>query len=119
MPRDRTRSLLVLLVPAATGGLVEEHARRVEGYGAGRCRRCTRSARQALAPGVQHRVDDTQLEPAALVLHPRHTVEQRVGDGDESAGEEALVELVVDTEDGDGRVAADAATLTDRERVTQ
>jgi hypothetical protein len=53
------------------------------------------------------------------VLDARRAVEERAADGDDAAGEEALVELPVLPVHRDGRVRADAAALADGERVLE
>ena len=67
------------------------------------------------------RVDGTQEESLALVLDPRaaRRVDEAACDGDEAASEKALVELPVVTVEGQGTVAANAATDTDGECVAE
>jgi hypothetical protein len=49
----------------------------------------------------------------------RARFEKRAADRDDVTGEEALVELPVPPVDGDGRVGADAAALTDSQSVLE
>ncbi|MFZ5787057.1 MAG: hypothetical protein ACOY3Y_11505, partial [Acidobacteriota bacterium] len=60
-----------------------------------------------------------QRESLAVVLDPgwRAGVREGVCDGDDPAGEETLVEFPVGAADGEGGVATDAPTGTDRERL--
>jgi hypothetical protein len=73
------------------------------------------------APSILDGVDGTEEEALAFMLDPRRLVhvDEAAGDGDEAAGEEALVELPVVTVERQGAVAADTATGSDGEGVAE
>ena len=102
-------------------GFVEQDGGRIErdgGVGGG-CVGAT--AGRAFAARVFDGVDGTQEESLAFVLDPRRLVhvDEAACDGDEAASEKALVELPVVTVEGQGTVAANAATDTDGEGVAE
>nr|WP_236644286.1 hypothetical protein [Sorangium cellulosum] len=68
-----------------------------------------------------HRVDEAKREPLPLDLDDwgERLVEQAVGDRHDPAGEVAVIELVEPPSDGDGRIAAHAPTLPEREGFAQ
>src|SRR5262245_51249568 len=108
-------SVLLGAMPGrATDETVDQNARRIEGH-----RRCGRCGWLAVATGLAggDRIDGAQHVAAAVVLdHRRGGAGLVDGDGDERAGEEALVELPRGTGDVERAVLADAATGAGGER---
>src|SRR5678815_560656 len=93
---------------------IDQNARRIEGH-----RRCGRCGWLAVATGLAggDRIDGAEHVAAAVVLdHRRGGAGLVDGDGDERAGEEALVELPRGAVDIERAVLADAATRADGER---
>src|SRR5690606_17231283 len=76
---------------------------------------------RSAALGVGLGVDAPQRERAPLVLDPRRAlgVEERAGDGDHLAREEALLELPLDAADAQRSVAADATACAAVRRAVE
>jgi hypothetical protein len=109
----------------AAGGAIEKGTRRVEGDdlagGISALAVVARSTRRPWTVRIGNGVDGKQGQTLAVVLDPRglRGMDQRAGDGDHAAGEEALVELPRLAVDGHRGVAAHATALADGERGAQ
>jgi len=114
-------TLTPFVLRGATGHLVEERLRRIEGGVTGGSLSEVRAAERALETRVLHRVDGVNLETLALEFDPRlfGEVHQTATQSHDAASEVASVQLVVDTIDADGGVASDAATNARGERLAQ
>src|SRR6185437_7202622 len=89
--------------PQRPGGVEVHRARGLVGGGP--------AARRPLAPCVALRIDGVEHQALALVLDPRRLTgrDEAASDGDDLAGEVALIELPEDAVDRDDVVARDAA----------